>query len=311
MDRPGYLWPHIALTVPVVFLISLATGYAAVLASTLVISGGLDSEFEEFDELFARAFLAVAVLCFSVILIRKGIWRKVIAGPKWLRLLAVAGILGMASATLDPLHSISHEYNVIRYWTAGFLTWGGVALIAAAIVRSYSLLYRILAAALGALGLLAAFDELFELHEALGNSMSGQVPSSVPVNSQDLTTLSVAVVGFFCAIVGFLAIRVLDRFPNYRLAPGARLSAKLFIGACLVFLCAMLLDSFDVYLERWMNIALLGLLGEGSRVHSFLDAQDLIIRVSNCLEEFLELGSAALLVACGMVFLLPTREAVD
>ena len=296
-------YPKLCLTAITALGCSLILAYVLVLTLSLFFADGLNSQFEDFDQIFVRAFLTVAVVTLTLIAIRWGLMRHFYEHGRWAKVLTYAVGLGMASAVLDPSSSIDRENNVIRYWTSGLLVWAALALFFASRTSHLPAYQRVAVAFLGFLVMLGAIDEIFQFHEFLGDTVITDTPDALRVDSQDFITLFVALVGFVGSVVGLAAIHASERFLGLKLARGIRKSAMLFISACIVFLVAMMLDTYDHYLENFVNNVIAAVLETDSSILEFTEKHEFIIRLSNCLEEFLELMTAAILVCCGMVLL--------
>jgi glucan phosphoethanolaminetransferase (alkaline phosphatase superfamily) len=286
-----------------VIVVSCALAYVAILAAwkaaPLV---GLE-RFKDWSEVFSRLFLVCAVLLGLLAVRGTGLIIGA-SGPRWP---AVVVLCGFAAAALDPFHGVSGELNVIRYFTAGLLVWAGGVLLFAA-VRLSQWLERIAALGFGALFLLAAADELFQFHEALGETVDAGGAREAAVGAQDLITLGVAMIGVICAGVAFLVIRWMEQSDRVRLSQAVTTAARLFILACLVFMCAMLLDTFDKALESGTDDLFHAMFGTGEVV-TFLTDNNFVTRAANSLEEYLELTTAGLLAAASLVFARPRPEA--
>lgn len=311
MSNTNIDYPKLCLKALAALLCSLALAYATILILPLFLTGRLNSNYKDFDEIFARVFLLVALASLTFIAIRSGALHTIFKFGRWAKFLILAVGLGMVSAILDPFNFINEEYNVIRYWTAALLLWAALALFFASRTSHLSTLQKTAVVCLAILVMLGAADEIFQFHEFLGANVVTDTPDALRVSSGDFTTLFVALVGFIGAVISFSAINVLEQFFGLRLTRNIRTAVMLFIAACMVFLVAMILDTYDHYIERIANKVLAVLLGADSAIMEFVVQNQFIIKLSNCVEEFLELTTAAILVCCGMVLLQdepPTRR---
>lgn len=252
-------------------------------------------------ELFARIALAVGIGLWAVALLWLGkVPRTTSWGLKPQLFFAVYGA-GVIASLLDPSNAVRAELNVIRYPTALVLTIAGALFLFSALSERRPLILRLAIGALGTLLILAATDEIFQLHEELRTGDAGSVNGAIPIDGQDLATLVVAVAGIS---VAFAVRHFLRTAVNRGFKPVEdRIisAADYFLAAGLVFLLAMLLDTFDVVLTdaaAWCLATVLPpdhmIFGEG-RLDGYTEY------FANSLEEFLEYGAAILLLATAYI----------
>ncbi|WP_261496033.1 hypothetical protein [Albidovulum sediminis] len=128
------------------------------------------------------------------------------------------------------------------------------------------------------------------------------------MDTQDMTTLIAAAIGSALALAALAGLKILGRT---RSVPGRRyvLSIYVMCAACLTFMAAMLLDTFDWAVEGGVNALLRSIFLDASgATYAFLDSQDLIIRAANSLEEFLELTAAMGFLLLAMTFAARRQE---
>lgn len=254
------------------------------------------------QELVARVFLLLLAALLSVLWLRdRGGWRL---PDRWQIIALLLAWLGLLFAVADPAHRVLAEANWIRYWTSGVLFAAGMIGLWHSMKGSELLLARLIGLGLGSLLILAAADEIFQLHETLGATMERSGAAAGLSARQDLPTLLVAA----GAVLGFGLLLVLYRWTPRLLAdirsPRFALPMILLGLAVVTFATAMVLDSFDRHL-----IALAAATGlpqgyetivpEAPFWHYLLD----ISVLANSLEEILEHFSAVcLLMTMGSLF---------
>lgn len=253
-------------------------------------------------EMFARAFLIVSTLlvlwrCHSV-----GAITLLRSGPGWQIWLFWAFLLGVLAAVVDPFANIRREENVIRYATSGMLVGTFVFLAFASLVSLRGWGDKLFLFLLGCIFLFGAADEVFMIHEWIGEHAGKDAASDIGLGVQDLTTLLPAIGGFVVAVALMIWLWRM-RQAGGGLRPASQRAIYLFCAACGVFLIAMLLDSFDWFLEAKMNALLVWVFADGdpSALLQFLQDKVLIKHLSNTVEEVLELSAATLFCAMALV----------
>lgn len=296
------------LLAPLVFVLALALAYAGTVALWWGLSARGILDFEYYAEAFARMFLACLVGAGVVAAWARGALLFDRNLPVSRRAAFWTLFAGFVLSALDPFNAISQEMNVIRYFTAGFLVAAGVVLSLGAVRAGERLLDRVAGLGLAAVFVLGAADELFELHEDAGGMISADSAQVMSIDTQDLTTLAVAALGIVLALVAFAGLKILSR-TRFRVGRRHTLSVYIMCAACLTFMAAMLLDTYDWAVENGVNALLrTAFLDPVGATYAFLDSQDLIIRAANSLEEFLELTAAMLFLLLALTFAARRQE---
>ena len=286
-------------------VVALVVGYLGVAVLWAVLSDA--AHFEHYNELFARLYVCTIVAAVLLYAWRRGELLFDGAAPRWLRLAMGWLLAGFVASALDPFNAISFEDNVVKYFTAGFLLAAAYVLARGAIGKGFHLIERLGQAGVAVLFTLAAIDELFELHEEAGEALSHTQETIMTVDSQDFLTLFVGVAGIFFAVMVYAGLKFLMNFTRFEVSRRYELSIYVFCAACLVFLTAMMLDSFDWVVEEAINATLRTFFfgTVQNPTYAFLDEQNLIIRAANSLEEFLELTAAMLFFVMAKLFNAP------
>lgn len=253
-------------------------------------------------EIFARTALAVVVVILLIAVLRSpDIPRRGAYGSNVRVLLAIYGV-GVAAALLDPFNAIRNEMNVIRYPTAIVLTVAGVLLVRAALAARRHLVLRLAAGGLGLVLVAAAADEILQLHENLNKTGDTSLSQATGLETQDLATLLVAMSGIVIAWLVRRVIRNLAARGTFGLGGREVAASDLFLAAGIAFLAAMMLDSFDTVVSSLTRAGLSPFLGQDHALMQGLSLHAYVETLANSLEEFLEFGSAVLLLATAIVF---------
>ena len=294
--------PPIPATAAAVFF-SLFLAYPGTLIMWSGMTARGNDDFDYYAEVFARLFVCSLVAAGLFICWKNKALVFDRTRPRWLRGALAVLAAGFGLSALDPVNAISQEENVIRYFTSGFLLAASLVLVPASLRAGRLLFDRVVGIGFAVLFTLAAVDEVLELHEGAGDLISTTERQVMHVDTQDLTTLFVALLGIVGSVVAFFGLRILKRFPRFGVTPRHERSVYLFCAACLVFMAAMMLDSFDWAVEDGVNAILaLAVFARDGATFAFLEAQGLIIRAANSVEEFLELTAAMLFFAMAQVF---------
>lgn len=198
--------------------------------------------------------------------------------------------------------------NFIRYPTAIVLTVSGLLLLRAALIRNRHVMLRVLSGGLGALLIVAAADEILQLHERLAVVVgSGYFNETTGISTQDMSTFLVAVAGI---LVASIAHRIVRSFAERGvLGVGGRevAAAELFLAAGVAFLSAMLLDTFDDVFAGTARAGISLILPEGHTLISGQDLNSYFILLANSIEEILEFTAAVILLSMALVYNFETR----
>lgn len=256
------------------------------------------------DELFARLFVFwVIVLFYAAILGGKSI-RSRFSAQRWFFILLVLFALGAAFALGDPNYLISDEYNLIRYWTAGVLGVAGVISVLCSLDSKYALPDRLFGFAFGLLLMLAGGDELLQYHEHMSGQIDTILSTGSQLSGQDLVTLGFAVLGAVAVLLAVLALRFLPQAKKIIQDGRYNKTFSFFALAVFVFLAAMLLDTFDWYLQLSANSLLRTVFGpsiENEALRWY--GEDYVTYAANSVEELLEYLAALLfLMMIGTLF---------
>ena len=277
-------------------LAALAVSFAASYALFLVV---LPSDSDVGREVFARAFIgALGAFAVAAFLLHPPEGRG-------RRRLAAYALVGVLFALLDPLHAIRAEENVIRYFTAAPLAVAGLICLHGTIARGRLPVDRAIALLLGLLFLTGAADELLHIHEMLGSRV-GALSEGDGVAGQDLVTLVAAGAGVAGAFAMLWLILFLSRRGLLGFGPRHERAIKVFVAACVLFLAAMLLDSFDTVLEAELAAGLGALLPGSRGAIGVLAEAGYVAQAANSLEECLEFLAACLFLATSVIFV-PVR----
>ena len=223
-------------------------------------------------------------------------WRR---GRRWIGFVVALFFAGCVAALADPFTPIRGEYNVIRYWTSGALTLAAIVLVRGAFRPGFAWFERMIAVGFGAVLVLGAADELFQVHEDLkGIDMSRLPGLNGMVDRNDSSTFLLAVVGL--VVAGGVAIAAWRFARAGGLAQRHKAAAILFLLACLSFMVAMTFDSLDWVLQSVLRHTL-ALVGVGPERVAAVDAFNPMYLVSNTLEELLEFLTACLFLATAYV----------
>ena len=255
-------------------------------------------------ELFARLFLLWLILFLYVPLVLSKTVRNRFISAHWHGIMFILFAMGAATALGDPLHRVSEEFNWIRYWTAGVLVVAGVTALWSGLSSVRQLPERILGGVFGVLFITAAGDELFQFHELEGSRIEGYLPWESILSGQDTVTLGIAVLGVVVVMSCLLVTRYLPwakaAFQEHRY----RQAFSLFALAVFSFLTAMMLDSFDVYLEQLADQLRATILEHSgtTEVPRWLGI-NYMTQAANSLEELLEyLAALFILMMVGTLF---------
>ena len=263
---------------------------------------------ENFDrELHIRIIVSCVIsllVCFAA---SWGALNRELLSERWRWHMLGLFALGATTAVGDPFYSVRSEGNVIGYWTAGVLCFAAAIAIRHLMRASAATFERLLGGIVGAVFLLAACDEVFEFHERGGESIDRFVPKELLLNGQDLIMLGLAVFAALALLAIYVCLRA---FPWAHAALRERRylrSGHFLTIAVLLFLGAMMLDSFDWYADHAVapfRAAILTWMGVPGIPHWF-DATTLEL-AANDLEEVLEYISAIyLLIGTGVFFSVP------
>lgn len=292
----------LAMGLAVALLIALLVAYALTIWFWMYPDPIFGPRYRGLGEMFARAFLIVSILLVLWRCLSTGAIRLLRSGPGWQIWLFGAFLLGVLAAVVDPFANIKREENFIRYATSGMLVGAFVFLASASLASLRGWGDKLFLFLLGCIFLFGAADEVFMIHEWIGEHAGKDAASDIGLGVQDLTTLLPAIGGFVVAVV------LMNWLWRMRQAGGGLRRASqraiyLFCAACGVFLVAMLLDSFDWFLEAKMNALLVWVFADGdpSALLQFLQDKVLIKHLSNTVEEVLELSAATLFCAMALV----------
>jgi hypothetical protein len=259
---------------------------------------------EQIKEFFARFFLLWLILAiYGSAFLSRGVRRR-FTRERWAWVVIILFALGALFAMGDPLHQIRNEGNWIRYWTAGILGAAGTISAASSLNVKYPLLERLIGGFFGLLFLAAAGDELFQFHEQLGHKIDGLLSLELQTSGSDMVTLGVAAVGAVAVMTAALAWRFTPRVKTLFVEEKYRRSFAFMALAALSFLTAMMLDSFDWYLEHLadqLRATIMGHLGSNETPRWL--GIDYIGQAANSLEELLEyLAALFFLMMIGTLF---------
>jgi hypothetical protein len=252
------------------------------------------NNYQNGKEFFSRLFLILLIgLVLAGVFLRESTRHFVIHDRRALIILLLF-ILGAGSALGDPFHAVRAEENVIRYWTAGVLAAAGAIALVSSFNPAHPLPDRLFGGPFGLLLLAAASDELLQFHETGGQERVDLfLLSEWNLSGQDIATLGAAV---FAVLVLLSAIIIWRITPWIReMLRGGRYKRVyyLFSLSVVVFLAAMLLDSFDQYIANFvdsLSTAILGAAGSPTKAAPFVTA------AANSLEELLEYSAALCLL---------------
>lgn len=305
------MFSKVSIVVILVSTLSLIVGIAAaIFVINLVLTTGLagNPNVNHLHELFARFAIVLALVGFAIAIFQApSIPKRTDYGLHVHVMFAIFGA-GAMIALLDPFSQIWNEFNLIRYPTAIVLTTAGFLLVRTALIRQRHVLLRLLSGGLGLLLVLAAVDEIFELHEQITVSDDTYFNDAIGVSTQDLSTLFVAVAGIVVAAIAHRLVRMFAK--RGLLGAGGRevAAADLFLAAGIAFLAAMLLDSFDGVFANTARSVLSLFLPEN---HAFIvekKPDGYFETLANSIEEFLEYAAAVLLLSTALVFSFEPRR---
>ncbi|NKB55832.1 MAG: hypothetical protein GKS00_05805 [Alphaproteobacteria bacterium] len=252
------------------------------------------SDDENFDrELFSRIFVLWLLFPVSILFLKNERAKSYFISQRRHLVMFALFWLGAFFAVADPMHSMRSEGNWIRYWTAGVLISAGIVAIWNSFSRKHLLLDRLFGAAFGLLLIAAAGDELFQFHESTADSVGRFLPAGSVVSGQDAPTLAVGVVGFVGLCACLLVGRIVPWTRHFFLDPRYRRTLFLLFIGVTIFLTAMMLDTFDWYLESMIEpirSTFMGWSGLGEVPH-WIGKQNLA-QAANSLEELLEYMAA-------------------
>lgn len=299
------------LSVAIVLFVLLSSMILALITSHIV-NGFVSIEHllfvETFKELFARLFLIWIMLFFYIPLLVSKTVRSRFMTERWHLILLVLFALGAAFAVGDPIHLVREEYNWIRYWTAGALGIAAVTSVLNSLSNAHRLLDRLLGGAFGLLLGAAAGDELFQLHELGDSKLDVFLPSDSQLAGGDMVTLAVAALGAVAVGVAVLAWRFLPWAKALLLERRYRRAGSLLALGIFCFSVAMMLDSFDWYLEQLVDQLRATILGRSGTndVPLWLGVNN-AKQAANSLEELLEyLAALCFLMMIGTLFSVKT-----
>ena len=261
------------------------------------------TEYNNLTELVIRLIL-LFFLAFSYTAI---LWNKPMFGwfreERWRFIILTVFAVGLVFAMADPVHAVQREGNWIRYWTAGPLALAGILAIVSATRSIFSIPDRVFGGTFGCLLMAAAADEMFQFHERFGELLAPAMPSQAQ-SANDVPTLLIALSGV--VVLGALillrhlggSLGQLMRQRRYRLPLG------LFAIAVITFLAAMMLDSFDIYLQNAVEFVRSQFAdGPGDIQDRFWITLTDVQPLANTVEELLEFLSAlCLLMMIGSLF---------
>ena len=240
-------------------------------------------------EIFARLFLVWLLLFVYGLLVLSRTVRSQLITERWHWVLLILFALGAACALGDPLHGVATERNWIRYWTAGVLGVAGVVAVVNSLSAEHPLLDRVFSGLFGLLLVTAASDELFQFHEQAGPQVDALLPSEFVLSGGDMVTLAVAAFGAAVVVMAVLVWRFMPRAKALLREPRYRRTFAMFALAVFSFLTAVMLDSFDWYLEHLTDQLRATILSQSefNEVPRWLGV-DYITQAANSLEELLE-----------------------
>ncbi len=286
-----------------VFSLAIGTFLAALFLNLVLITGLADGLHPNYYyELFTRIALVVVLLMIATFIIRTfEIPKRSEYGLPVKIMLLVYG-LGVLAALLDPFNPIRSEPNFIRYPTSVVLGTAGAFLFYAALSPQRHLVLRVLSVGLGALLITAGIDEIWQLHERMTAANDTLIKEKTGIGSQDLVTLVVAVVG---SLVALIARRIVRAFAvRGVLGIGGRevAASDLFLAAGVVFLAAMMLDTFDVVFSSLAHTVFSIFLPENHSLFAGESLKGYVEALANSIEELLEYAAAVLLLSTAIVF---------
>jgi len=260
-------------------------------------------------ELFARLFVLWLILPFYTAILLSKTVRNQFPTERWFLIMLILFALGAAFAVGDPYHVMLNEYNWIRYWTAGVLGVAGVISVLSSLSSAYRLPDRLFGGFFGLLLVAAAGDELFQFHEHAGLLidfywLDYYVSSESKLHGQDLLGLGVAAFGVVAVVMAVLVLRLMPWAKELILDRKYRRTCSLFALAVFIFLAAMMLDTFDWYLEHLADRLLATILGisVANEVPRWLGFSYITV-AANSLEELLEyLAALFFLMMIGTLF---------
>jgi hypothetical protein len=236
------------------------------------------------------------------------LWNAPVRGwfleQRWRLLILVLFALGSVSAMADPFHPIRGEMNWIRYWTAGPLAFAGVLSLINAMRNVHPIPDRLFGAAFGSLLIAASADEIFEFHERAADFLATDLRLNSSVFANDLSTLVVAILGVVALCTAILVRRFGGRLGQLLQQPRYRLPMRLFAFSVVTFAVAMMLDTFDVYLQSGVDFLRGALIsGAGDMPDRLWLALTDVRALANSIEELLEfLAALTLLMMIGNLF---------
>lgn len=259
---------------------------------------------ENVDEIFARVFLLWPFAIFAVLFLLSPTVRRPFLTQRWLLIMAILFVLGAAFALGDPIHPVRAEYNFIRYWTSGALTLGGIICIVGSVSGVRPVSDRFFGIFFCVLLFAAAGDELFQFHEVKGRQLTASMPETAILQGSDTVTLSVALLGVIIVILAVFAARYLPWAKEKMEQPRYRRTFWLLALGVVILMTAMVLDSFDFYLEDLslqLRASIFGFSEPGNVPLWFSD--NFVMAASNSIEELFEyLAALCFLMAVSFLF---------
>jgi len=256
------------------------------------------------QELFSRLLLLwPIVLFYGPLIFIEGVRNRFIS-ERWILIALMLFALGAVFALGDPYHEIRGEANWVRYATAGVLGAAGIIAIAYSVSSKHRLHDQLFGGLFGFLLVTAASDELLQFHERAGGAIEDVLPSGAQISGQDTVTLAVAVIGTIALVLAALVWQFLPWSKALVREPRYRRTFSFFALAVVSFLAAMLLDSYDWYLERLIGQLQASILGTSELIEApkWL-AVGYVSQAANSLEELLEyLAATFFLMMIGSLF---------
>lgn len=248
-------------------------------------------------------FTIIAV--FTMLLVGSLVWLLMNGGRRHWLLWWIQGISFVSLLFIffgDRTYRLMEEYSWIRYTTSGFLFLAACAAVYVAnLYRSDGKEKRFLAVfwlLIGGAFAYAAFDELLQIHEALGNfiATNGGFPSYVT----DLVTMGYAVVALAVLAVFFRSFLV-----EYR---ARQLFSATFVFGGIVYFLSTIFDTIDFFVLEKLRILANALSTPASFI--FGDGWAMLWAVRNFfngMEEVFEHTAASLFFSALLILILEKR----